>query len=307
MSMVCKMKRDIQTKNDLELHGILKSSPLEDLTILKKVENILTKKRGYVFKIPSKNTPVISFMSGGLDSTVVTAMLMEKYKLEVFPIFFNRHLIHSRYDRVSVDFFTQFFFERYGSLFHKPIEIDIEYPPKGLAEYLLPNSGHIFLNKKLNHRRGIPGLISIYAQLAVLYAFYLKEQKSINVKTIIGATLPTNIDWFSYESLTTHRTINLEVCTSLKDFSWQFTSLPIEKEMGLHLKKRDLIRWGFENNIPLEKTRTCNSGHKFHCGTCDVCEVRKEEFQLAEVEDKTAYHPPNEFLNKVVEKIKKLI
>lgn len=292
--------------NPFELNKIVKSRPLEDINVLEKIESMLAEKRGYVFQIPKKGSPVICFMSGGLDSAIVTAMLMEEYHLQVYPIFFNRFLPHSRWDHESVQRLAIYYSHRYKKLFRWPQKLDIKFPPNEIDQYLLPNSGQIFLNEELNHRRGIPGLLSIYADLATLYAFYLKEQKDVAVKTIIGSTLPTNIDWFAYESLTTHRVINLEICTSLKDFDWQYTSLPIEKELGLNLRKEDLIRWGYNHNIPLEKTRTCNSGRKYHCGICDVCGVRKESFQYAGVKDFTIYRPLNEFINKVKRKIRKM-
>lgn len=282
------------------LNSIIKNRPLEDFTALQESEKILQRKRNYIIKMPEKSSPVISFLSGGLDSVVVTAILMELYHLHVYPIFFNRDLSHTPYDKSSALFFQDYFLQRYPQLFHNLFEISISYPPVELSEFLLPNSGHVFLNKKLNQRRGIPSLLAIYANYALLYALYLKEQHNIEIKTIIGASLPTNIDWFAYESLSSHRLINLQLCTSMHDFSWQFLSLPVEASLGYNLKKSDLIKWGSAHTIPLEKTRTCNSQFRYHCGECDVCSVRKDAFEEACITDTTTYMPANKIFRKII-------
>jgi 7-cyano-7-deazaguanine synthase len=55
------------------------------------------------------------------------------------------------------------------------------------------------------------------------------------------------------------------------------------------ISKADIVRRGFELNVPFEKTWSCYNGAELHCGKCGTCVERKEAFMLAEIEDKTKY------------------
>lgn len=284
------------------IERIIRKRELEDLKVLKQIEKILIEKRGHIFKMPKAGTPVISFMSGGLDTTVVTAMLMEEFRLQVYPLYFNRNYPHSHLHKASVDHFADIFSKRYPKLFHNPYQLTLSFPASELADHLLPNCGDVYLNKALDQRRGIPFSPATFAHNTVHYALYLNETKGTKITTIFGGVLPSNIDLYSYESLTSHRAITLELCTGLKDFSWQFTSLPLEKELGFSLNKKDLVAWGHAHNLLLEKTRTCHINGKYHCGECITCYVRKEAFRKANVPDKTIYNMPESLVTTIRKK-----
>ena len=49
-------------------------------------DKILIEKRGYVFKIPDNRECVFIF-SGGLDSVVTCARLIEDFDFDIYPIF----------------------------------------------------------------------------------------------------------------------------------------------------------------------------------------------------------------------------
>jgi len=59
---------------------------LENLEAIQTIENFFIKKRGYIFKMPSPKKPVILLLSGGLDSIISWALLMEIYQLVVHPL-----------------------------------------------------------------------------------------------------------------------------------------------------------------------------------------------------------------------------
>jgi len=299
------MKTNILKKNEKQLDKEIRKRKLEDPDLLKSLSNILKKKRGHVFKMPAPNTPVIVFMSGGIDTITIIAILMEEFGLQVYPVYFDLGFPQSKYDKKSVFFFTDYYLKKYPKLFHSPMEISLTFPAKQMAKHILPNSGNIFIDKSINHRRGVPFSPAIFAYNAVHYAISLREGKSIEVNTIFGGILPSNIDWYSYESLTTHRSINLDICVSLNDYSWQYTSLPIEKELGFNLQKQDLISWGHKYGLPLEKTRTCNVKREHQCGVCDICIVRKKAFKLAKVKDNTFYLFKKPLLERVRYRVKR--
>jgi 7-cyano-7-deazaguanine synthase len=91
-------------------------------------------------------------------------------------------------------------------------------------------------------------------------------------------------------SLTAIRSSNLNVCLNEGDFSWQITSLAIEKNIGFYLNKEELIPLVIKSKVPLEKTWSCYQSGKTQCGECFTCWGRRNGFKLAGVKDKTNYY-----------------
>lgn len=280
----------LQTISKKQIFNELKQNELEDLDLLKNTERLLVKKRGYIFKIPPQKTPVISFMSGGLDTTTVTAILLEEYKLTVYPVFFNRHIENSKKVKKSVEFFADYFGQKYPDSF-KPLQIlDLKFPPKQIEEViLLTDSDNTKLKRHSHQRRGIPFQPSLYMYHSLIYSYYLAETQNTQIKTIFGSWLKSNGFWHVYETLTSLRLLMLELCLMTKDFTWQFTSLPIEKELGFFYGKDFLIKWGFHHKLPLEKTWTCLHNKSVQCGQCSTCLGRQRGFSSAGIIDKTKY------------------
>ncbi|HEY0073168.1 MAG TPA: 7-cyano-7-deazaguanine synthase QueC [Abditibacteriaceae bacterium] len=57
----------------------------------------------------------------------------------------------------------------------------------------------------------------------------------------------------------------------------------------VHKFKHDIVRIGIDLGVPYEKTWSCYEGDAVHCGQCGTCVERKEAFDLAGVNDPTAY------------------
>ena len=55
--------------------------------------------------------------------------------------------------------------------------------------------------------------------------------------------------------------------------------------------KAQIVQLGARLGVPFEQTWSCYKGGDLHCGTCGTCVERREAFQLAGVEDPTAYLP----------------
>jgi len=53
--------------------------------------------------------------------------------------------------------------------------------------------------------------------------------------------------------------------------------------------KADIVRRGAELGVPFAQTWSCYKGGDLHCGRCGTCIERREAFDLAAVEDPTAY------------------
>ena len=55
------------------------------------------------------------------------------------------------------------------------------------------------------------------------------------------------------------------------------------------LTKADIVKLGYELDVPFEQTWSCYKGSQVHCGVCGTCVERREAFQLAGVTDPTIY------------------
>lgn len=274
----------------MDINKKFKGHKIEDIDLLHKIEEILISKRGYAFKMPPPGSTVISLMSGGLDTTVVTAMLLDKFKLQVYPVHFHRTMPASNPLSVfkSVQFFWNLFRKRYGKRCHELVTLPLQFPNKHLEEKIL-EEGQVILNSRTGQRRGIPFQPSAFAHETINYLYTLPKKDQRKIKNIFTATVRSNTNWYSYETLTAYRALTLEVCTMLKDFSWQITALPIEKNLEFYMDKEDLIQEGISLNLPLEYTFTCQQDLRYQCGVCIVCLFRRGAFYRAKVPDKTIY------------------
>ena len=65
--------------------------------------------------------------------------------------------------------------------------------------------------------------------------------------------------------------------------------LPQVKGPFLTTDKAGIVTIGTGLGVPFELTWSCYKGEKIHCGRCGTCVERKEAFQLAKIDDPTAY------------------
>jgi len=65
---------------------------------------------------------------------------------------------------------------------------------------------------------------------------------------------------------------------------------PIQIEAPLiNLPKERIVELGMDLDAPLEHTWTCYEGGEQQCGTCDACQLRREGFEAAGMEDPVPY------------------
>lgn len=57
----------------------------------------------------------------------------------------------------------------------------------------------------------------------------------------------------------------------------------------INMTKTDIIKRGFELNVPFELTWSCYDGMDFHCGKCGTCTQRRQAFIEANIADPTKY------------------
>jgi 7-cyano-7-deazaguanine synthase in queuosine biosynthesis len=238
-------------------------------------------------KIPKPSTPVILLVSGGLDSIITWLYLMKVYHLIVYPLFIRRGQRRQTLEENAVNYFSKLYQKKFPKYWTKPFKLDCQIPPANIRfPITIASNNQISSTGQL---QGIPLYSLILQAQAIEYAHYLKHTSNITAKTIFCSFMKSDGLVMRDETLTAMRSNNVAICNLLNDYSWQISSLPIEKEIGLFYDKSDFIRWGYKEKLPLEKTRSCIMWDTKHCGSCLSCKFRKYSFFKANVPDKTKY------------------
>lgn len=282
------IKFDIPVKTRKKIDESFKKRPLEDVAVISRVEDFFKKTRGYVFKLPEEGTPVILLLSGGLDTSVMWDILMSKYKLHVYPVFFRRGQIRMPLEEKSVDYFSEFYAGRYPKLFHKPKKLTAVIPPLEIR-WDITRFGGFPISKNPDVSLGIPGYSSLLVNYAIQYSYFLQLNHKIKIRDIFCGFMPSDGQLYKYETLTALRSNMFNICNMTNDYTWQFTSLALERELGFLFEKDVLINWAKENNLPLEKSNSCIKFSYFHCGECGFCKLRRSSFKKSGIGDKTIY------------------
>ena len=249
---------------------------------LNRTENILKAKRGYVCRWPKEKTAVM-IVSGGLDSTITSARLIEDYGLELFPLHIQRGQTNAVAEEKSVNYFTRYFQNKYGKdKYHKPMHISVNVPPKEFKPDLLPYT-------KL---KGHPMRDPIMHLLGVEYAVAASLISEKKIKTVLCAIVPE--DYFPHSTLEGLRATTLSICLNMGDWEWQVTSPNIDPWLSKQMfNKNDEIVWGMKRKMPLGETISCNDASLktsyLACGSCLSCDRRKAAFKKAGFDDPTIY------------------
>lgn len=282
------------TKSKNTIKKKIKHRELENIEALKQIENTLSKNRGFVFKLPKEQSPVIMLFSGGMDSVALTFMLLEKYKLHIYPIFIKRSQQRTGKELKSAKFYISELQKRYGNLCENLEVIKSAIPPNKIRYPLALFSNTPYYKKtKSKQLKGLPVYTLSLASLAVQYACFLKITKKITVRTIFCGFTVGDGTVMAYETLTALRSTMASICLLQNDFSWQFASLALEKELGFFLEKHEIIKWCNEHSFKLDKTWSCYYSFHYHCGECMGCGARQEHFRKSDVKDTTIYQKPN--------------
>jgi 7-cyano-7-deazaguanine synthase in queuosine biosynthesis len=257
----------------------------EDITLLDSFDNTLTSKRGYVVKMPQKGESVVACLSGGIDSVTNIAMLMKEYGLNVYPFFINRGQSNYEYEKKSADYFNNFFKENFPEQYHDYLEIKVMTPGDEYKD-LLRQAKKKVDDLPLRHNVSYPARNPIIFLTGMEYAYSLMSQ-GITIKTVFASYVSSDTSYHCGQTNT--RLMNILMCQIMNDWEWQFISIPTEREFGNFFDKDIYIKWGYENNIPLHKARTCVKKFDIECGDCPTCWDRRRAYTEAGVIDQTEY------------------
>ncbi|MBI5449682.1 7-cyano-7-deazaguanine synthase [Candidatus Gottesmanbacteria bacterium] len=271
-----------------KLYKKLADRDLEDIDVIRHIESIFIKKRGYVFRKLKPGTRVVFQISGGIDSVITASILMKRFGLVLYPLFLRRGQSRVKQEEASVDYFSKIFVKQFPNHFYPVFKMETRIPPFEIRATLIANSNNKVVSGS-ERRWGIPMYASLLTSYAVEYAYYLEEEHNLKIRTILCAAIESDSIQMAHHSLTGLRGIMLNICTQTNDYRWQFTSPWIEKELGYYVAKKDLIRWGWLQHLPIHRSWSCYLKGIFHCGRCNGCWSRKQAFIDAKVVDRTQY------------------
>lgn len=274
------MNELINKQSETEILRIVKDNQKNFDLNKNKIEEILINERGYVVNL-KKNDSVVLLVSGGLDSTITMAYIIEKYDINVYPLFIKRGARAEAKELESAQYYVEFYKKKYGNKIKDLFILNDEDIPAKQLKSDFPQErisaiGHPLRNSTLQN-------------YAVMYATYVNAKYNENIRTIFTGSVgdDTTCPELSILSL---RSQTLNVCINLGDWNWQITSPLIDLELtNKTIFKRDLILWAKENQIPLDKTRTCVSNTEIADGTCNECKRRLKVFRDLGLKDEVEY------------------
>ncbi|MDI9623584.1 MAG: 7-cyano-7-deazaguanine synthase QueC [Methanothermobacter sp.] len=218
----------------------------------------------------------ISILSGGLDSTVATVKLAEKYEIHAITFDYGQRSAMMEIEASKI------ISESYGFKHHV-----IRLPWLGeLGGSALTTKNKIpkptidelesDVAKETARMVWVPGRNLVFASIGAAYA------DAIDARAIIvgwdkeeARTFPDNSQRF------------LKAFNSVLEVG-VLADVKVEAPL-IDYTKKEIVEEGYRLKVPLEVTYSCYEGGKLHCGLCESCMRRKRAFKLAGIEDPTVY------------------
>lgn len=274
------MNELINKQSETEILKIVKENQKNFEVNKKTIEKILMQERNFIIDI-RKGDSVVLLISGGLDSVITLSYIVEKFDLNVYPLFIKRGARAEEKELEAAQYYIKLYQKRYGEKVKDLFILNDEDIPAKQLKNDFP--------KERMKAIGHPLRNSTLQNYAVMYATYVNAKYNENIRTILTGSVgdDTTCPELSILSL---RSQNLNVCINLGDWNWQITSPLIDPELTDRIIfKKDLILWAKEKKIPLNKTRTCVSDTEIADGTCSECKRRLKVFREMGLRDEVEY------------------
>lgn len=243
-------------------------------------DDILAERRGWVSRWPENRHIVMTF-SGGLDSVVTTARLLDD-GFTIHALHIERGQRNRKAEQRAVDLFATMFRQRYGDRFTLGPTVTVCIPPPALKPGLQPYA----------RTRGYPLRDQLILGVAVQFAVTVEEPTSQLVRTVLSAVVPG--DTMPHSNIEALRAMTVLTCQATDDWNWVISSPNVDPFLyGGCFDKVAEIRWAADHDLPVEITVTCNDAtdetNLRPCGQCSGCLRRREAFRVAGVVDRTDY------------------
>ncbi|MEM0160197.1 MAG: 7-cyano-7-deazaguanine synthase QueC [Thermoplasmata archaeon] len=223
---------------------------------------------------------VVSLLSGGLDSTTVTAYALSKH-YDVFPLTFlygQRHKKELDSAKKVADFYK---------LPLKIIKLDL----RAIGGSALTSNIPVPQQRDIDDMSNEIPVTYVPARNTIFLSYALGFAEVINAKKIfIGANA---IDYSGYPDCRPeyfrefNKLANLATKTGVEG-----SKIKIEAPL-LNMSKAEIIKLGTKLKVPYNLTWSCYEGKKKACGKCDSCLLRLKGFMEAGKQDPIdyAYYP----------------
>lgn len=219
----------------------------------------------------------ISVLSGGLDSTVATSLLVKDY--EVHAITFDYGQKSSTMEISS----SAAICDKLGlehTIIKLPWLAHLGDSALTSAEEVPKLEMNQLDNKEICDETArkvwVPGRNVVFTSIALSFAEAEGAEKIIVGWDLEEAgTFPDNSKEF------------LDAFNHLLEIG-SLDDIQIEAPL-IHMNKSDIVKMGEGIVAPLNISYSCYMGEEEHCGICESCMRRKRAFELAGVEDRTEY------------------
>ncbi|MCD6512297.1 MAG: 7-cyano-7-deazaguanine synthase QueC [Thermoplasmata archaeon] len=216
----------------------------------------------------------VCLISGGMDSAVAAAIARQE-GYECYPLSFN----YGQRNRKEIEA-AKNIAEWLGGR-HKIIEIDM----RQIGGSALTDNIEV-----PEHGEGIP-VTYVPARNTIFLSIALAYAEVIDADAIfIGVNA---IDYSGYPDC---RPEYIEAFQKMANLATKRSveGKPIKiKAPLLYLSKAEIVKKGYELNVPFEKTWSCYREGEKACGRCDSCRLRLKAFKEAGLEDPIEYESKN--------------
>ncbi len=243
----------------------------ENVEVIKKM---LRHNRGYVFEIPREET-VILLCSGGMDSVVLADKIVRDWDCKVIFLYFQREARNQAWEESAVDFFYEFYCQRWPNNVLELLKIPVEIPSRVNKEYMNRDRQAVMM---------LPMRNAVMWDMAFTQAVYLSEKYQTTIRSILVGSVKEDLS--SPESgILAVLVENLHACSCLGIWYYQLLAPFIDGFDGVVWDKLALVRYATKWEIPLDRTRSCFDSKPEPCNECLACTNRNAAFKAFEQEN----------------------
>lgn len=222
-------------------------------------------------------TKAISVLSGGLDSTVATAIYARDYDITAITFDYGQKSLNKEleYAKKVCDYYNM-----------EHVIIKLDWLSKISKSSLntdaeIPNPSDDELDDEiigLENAKSVwvPARNTVFSSIALAFA------ESIHAEIII-------VGW-DYEESVTFPDNSREYLESFNQTIkyGSFDDIKIKAPL-IDMTKEDIVKKGSEIDAPMNLSYSCYNGTDKHCGVCESCKRRKRAFTDAKLDDPTEY------------------
>lgn len=214
---------------------------------------------------------VILLFSGGMDSVTLFDILIQKWDCKVIPLYFMRHAGNESWELEAVHYFHDFYKQKYPDNVLDLELLEIEIPSRQNKQYF---------DRERQKYLGLPLRNHIMWSNAFTQAVYLSGKYNTTIRSVVvGSVLD---DGNSPESgMFAINAYNLSVCASLGIWHYQLMAPLIDESLDKIYTKKDLVTYCINNQIMLNKSRSCFSKQKEPCLECLACQNKTQALNQA--------------------------